>query len=620
MTLNIKIQVQSANSPQPIDESGAKVCVIRKAYVSGNWPYENLQRTHKVDKNGSCTADPPSNKLDVGEWLLVVSKDKISPVVQRLTIKKDKNVFVVTPGWNNCNPLHKCQAATISINTLGRGSGATAPQYTQVKVQLFKRKEVVMLASLDHLHPLGPTNYYIHAKTRRKNLFELGKIDNGSIVTIFDARTNKKYTTVKSIQPPSNFRNSKCWIVVDSQDINPIGILDFYRYLNYIGDNAPSTVVEAGIYGHAYFNGPIIRNTDDNSISFTQRDIDDLDGRVKDWIINGPTIQQYPNLKTAFHTSGEFRIWGCNHIKNVIEECDIANQHARMNTSRNQTFKINLSDGAVESGTLDSIKRNIAQYILGKKIRHSLENGDATGVVSYTGAAAQLLGIPCFSSPVGAGSGEKQGLPNDEAELVVPPNGENIKLRDYYQREFGAAFNLDIDGYMNYTSMIGAQLPDPGWYTTRWIYYKDDVIGQNILRLPSGMELYRTSGCYEDPVPMTWSGIAGHLYVALLCKPDHMEFRRNSAVRVTYNVLFLRPATDEDCGVLVLNDGRSILMRRLMRRNGSRGAWNINNDHIQIQTMRIINFGGWTWQRDTTVSTSTISQGLLEQVTPQWYW
>jgi hypothetical protein len=387
-----------------------------------------------------------------------------------------------------------------------------------------------------------------------------------------------------------------------------VGILDFYNHLDYLGKNATRTVIEASIYGHAYWNGPIIMNTYDNSKSFRERDKFDLDGRAKDWIQGGPTMTKYSSLKDAFHTSGEFRIWGCSHMKNVIEECNIANQRAQRNTPRTQPFIIPRSDGGEESGTLDSIKCSIAQYISGEKIRYSLEHGDATGVVSYPGAAAQFLGIPCFSSPVGAGSENKKNPPPDEAESVVAPNGENRKLSEYYTREFGTAFVTDNDGYMNYTTMLTAQLQYPGWYTSRWIRYRHK--NQDILRLPSGLELYRTNDSYEYPISRNLGLIAGHLYVAPSCRPGHIELRQD------YRVLILDPAIEEDCGVWVLADGRSILMRRI----GARGVWRRNDDSIEIWTMRLVNFGDWTWQEDTGVTRTTIYQGLLEDVQPKWYW
>ena len=460
---------------------------------------------------------------------------------------------------------------------------------------------MVMVASHNHI---DWTQYEQFAFGRRNKLYRLSKINDGTIVTIFVADKQKKFTMVKSSRP-----SEKSWVVVESADNNPLGILDLYNHLNSRGVEAPGTVLEAGVFGHAYFGGPIIWNTIDESSSFSKRDQDDLDGRAKDWISGGPTMKQYPNLKAAFHASGVYRIWGCTHMSNVVSECSHANQRVKLKTLRNKPFHMKLYVyKAEECGTLDHLKRNIAQYVIGKKIKHSLEWGDVTGVVAYAGAAAQFLNIPCFAAPPGAGSLYR--MTRDGMEGYVSSDGENAPLISFYTREFGSAFVRDDLGYMDYTRMVPASLPDPGWSTERWIRYRDDDIVQTILRLPSGLELYRSEGIYEKPVPMALNSTPGHLYIAPSCRPDHVELRQSC------RVLFLASAQGEDCGVLVLANGESILMRR----TGPRSPWNRNSNPIEVWTMRLVNFGRWTWEEDTGVTRTTISQGLLEAVQPQSYW
>lgn len=579
----------------------------RSTLGAATWPYDTLAATHTHVSNGTyrATGTEPGD----GQWLLVVSKAGCSPVVQRLTLETKQGMLRAKPGWKEAGTDLQKTAALVSIVNYQQAPGAAAAQYALVTVQLVARTELLSLASHNHL---DGTNYALFCEGRRNKLYWQGVANKGTIFTLLVADPREQLTMVKSGDP-----SVKSWVTVGKSTKAPVvagearptigsewGILDLYGLMNDRGRRFAGTVLEVDIYGHAYHEGPIIWNTWDNAPSRTDRDPNDLDGRQKDWWPTGPTMTALPDLPACFQGTAAFRSFGCTHMVNVIAEGNAGNQHIRAGTARNRFFRVRLSNG-VENATLDYLKRSLAQFFVSQKIRHMQEAGDASGIVAYGGMAAQLLRRATWAAPPGMGSLYRQ-VKEYGWEGYISPTGENTGLMAYYRAEFGAHFVQDDLGYVDYNSMLAAPLPDPGWSTERWIRYRDDDIGQTVLRLPSGTELFRTRGTYADPVAHTSGGVNGHLYPALLTHPDHVEERAND------RVLVLAQDRAVHTGVFVGTDGRALLMRRQ-----GNGPWALNTDPIPVVRMQFA--GGPNWTPDPAAR-PPLSAGVLEAVTPRWYW
>ncbi|MCW3168334.1 hypothetical protein OMO38_07325 [Chryseobacterium sp. 09-1422] len=76
---------------------------------------------------------------------------------------------------------------------------------------------------------------------------------------------------------------------------------DIYKLIEEIGMNDPNTLQEVHVFSHAYWNGPILVNTDSGR--------GDCDMRKAD--ITSGTINS-ANFKNAFTTNGYIKIWGCS--------------------------------------------------------------------------------------------------------------------------------------------------------------------------------------------------------------------------------------------------------------------------------------------------------------------
>jgi hypothetical protein len=315
-------------------------------------------------------------------------------------------------------------------------------------------------------------------------------------------------------------------------------------------------------------------------------------------------MNSLPNLKAAFRPGGAFRVWGCTHMETLIAEGNASTAQRKLGTARDKFFLVAISQG-VENATLNHLKRNIAEAIVGKKIRHMPEHGDASGVVVFGGMAAQFLQMPTWLAPPGMGSLYRKT--QDGMEGYIDSGGENTGLRAFYLAEFGANFAQDDLGYLDYNQARQIALTAPPWSTERWLRIRNDDIGQTVLRLPSGLELHRSSGTYPTPEAKTFESNAGHLYIAPGATPVRFEEREND------HVLILENKDHEDCGVFVRPDGSAILMQKL----GPRGSWAVNLTSLAVVRMRFA--GGAEWTADGTAR-PPITTGLLERVTPAWYW
>lgn len=619
----IEINVVTDDKGSLAPELGATVSIVERSAVGDiTWPYNALPFTHTHHQNGFYRAlsGKPDDEPGAGEWLLVVSLGGKSPVVQRITLKDKGGILIIEAGWGVAATKQLAHTAlTVSIVNYDQVSGASAgaqAKRSRIIVRLLPRMELVSMGCADRAGGrLQGTRYDAYAKGRANLLHADGELNDGVIHTLFTVMSRTKEVLVKSRSPSADD-----WIVVGLEKgaevkkgtkrpdtPNEQSIVDFYRHLHYVGKGAPGTVLEAGIYGHAYIKGPIVWNTSDRAVPITARDPRDLDGRNKDWVAGAEVISWYPDMRDAFMPDrGSLRVWGCNHMPHTLMEIAAAKQKIDKKAPRNEFFQVTLPIGR-ENLTLDHLKRNVAQFIVSTRVGHTLEFGDAAGIVAYCGAACQSLQLPCWGAPPGMGA--NLGFRSQQPIMFIQdqPKTENDIPMRWYEVEFGQAFKRDKQNYIDFNEMRKAPLPDPGWATERYIIYHDDNLDQQILRLPSGLEVYRKPRDeYKDPTPMTLGGVTGHLYVAPLARVKHVQDR-------DHRILMLDPSTTDDVGIFVGKDGKSMLLKSPKGKN----SFTLDTSTVEVHSM--IFRGGRQWGFSLNPP-GTLTGSTLQTVVPAWYW
>jgi hypothetical protein len=432
-----------------------------------------------------------------------------------------------------------------------------------------------------------PTSLYKVPSKSAKNFDEaayekrLNGLNPGSIYTLFWCHDRTKTTMVKSQGGASG-----SWIVVDSLErpapsgadpeekyfnnpkrprrvvppgadefetfgeVHEWSIVDLYKHVSDVGKARPNSVVEVGIFGHGWYAGPLVWSTNDLTPSFTERweggmvtrpdgeivpGRRDLDGRQKDWFL--PARDGWPNFADAFHPSGSFRVWGCNHMVNTLQEGRTAFDKLQAKVADDQVFEFPLAIELIgpsggffanlgrESATLRHMAKNFEFYFKSVRNEHAIEIGDARGVSAYCGAAAGFLGVPTFGSPPGSGAAYV-----DNRNMAVEAFGAEKCIR-FMKAMFGTAYQESEEGYVDYRRVFDslAELPDPGWNPRRWLRYRangrDEAFGADlktplVLRIASGLEVFRNPRDFDVDFPDT----------VLLSTPQFAAFERALAL------------------------------------------------------------------------------------------
>jgi hypothetical protein len=643
----------------------------RELLQDSRFPHDDLLQTHRHLSDGfygTFVGDPAAEPAE-GEWLLVVTTPdkKKSPVVQRLTLKLSGEALLALPGWGKGAGALSQQAATVSIVNAGTKVKGDAAKHTTVNVLLFPRQEIVALSGHDD-H--GNTEYALMAEGRRNLLSKRKILNPGAISRILHGNRRAVIVSVKSASPESN-----SWVELDVRVDHPLDaetekergrktadreltILFFYGQLQEIGKDFPGTVVEAGVFSHAWTMGPIIWNTSDLTNSVTERAPLDTDGRQKDWLpagkssvtmtgetTEGPIMRGFPDLAKAFAPDASLRIWGCSHMLNVIRAGVVAVQQPA-STPRDRFFLVSplvmpsgrgYFGGGEENTTLDHLKRRVAQFFAGNKYARALESDDLRGSLNYPGAASRFLsGVKVFGAPPGMGSlygrhgGERTFYIDDEARPKNAkdddPRGENFALFRWYRREFEGFFKEDALHYVDYSELRKAPLPDPGFRTERYATFLDveqrgstqAEVDQNqpalVLRLPSGLEVHRQvrrpvnpMTIFRRPRAFSFDGVEGHLYVIRQHSLLVVERRGPN----TIVVVAADPTTDS--AAFVGADGRT----RWLTAPAGKEPFVLAAAPLPVTIPTY--FAGTQW-REPHQAGPPITDGVIEAVAPRCFW
>jgi hypothetical protein len=564
MATPIKLQVVTDQDGTLVPVTDADVVVGRRDLIGdSDYPYDDLLPTFQHSANGNYVnaSGNPDNEPAAGEWLLVVRKKGFSLVVQKLTLSEKNGILRAKAGWKEPGTPASLAACVSIVNFDQTPTQAVGATQTLVTVRLFPSQRYVGLGCRDHR---GGTRFTLFAEGRRDFLYDSGLLNAGCIATIIDCRTNVVQTSVKTASS-----SPRDWLVVHAglPLVERATVLDFYEFLHQVGTNDAGTVVEAGIFGHAWHQGPIVQGSFDESTNIDVRFADDADGRPKDWYPNGEVATNRPKLSQSFAANARMVIWGCSHMVDITAEAAECNRRVAAGTPRNQFFQVVLSDGGLLNTTLDHAMVSIAQNVLSTRKGRFPEAGAASGKCTYDGIMAQALqGVAeCFAAMPGAGAnfGSVKGPARPRGAvshitMVMVDEGENLQLKRYYEREYGSSFERDALRYMNYTKFLGVQLPNPGYSTQRFARYFYDELVADVLRLPSRLEIFRkrNTGGFDSPVPFSLAGEQGHLYVAKKATLVDVQ------IRGPETMVKLLPDAAQDLGFFVTQTGKTLWFER----------------------------------------------------------
>jgi hypothetical protein len=254
MATQIKLRVVTAQSGSLDAVTDAEVVVGRRDLVGDSqYPYDDLLPTfqHAGDGQYTNSTGDPDNEPGEGEWLIVVRKKGFSVVVQKLTLVEKQGVLRAKPGWAEPG-LPKGLAACVSIINFDQASGnQAAARQSLLTINLIAAQRWVGVGCRDN-H--GGTRFTLFAQGRRDFLYDTNVLNAGCIATLFDCLQNVILTTVKGAGAAPND-----WVVVDSRPPkgDTVTIVDFYGFMDEVGNSDPQTVVEAGVFGHAWHQGPV---------------------------------------------------------------------------------------------------------------------------------------------------------------------------------------------------------------------------------------------------------------------------------------------------------------------------------------------------------------------------
>ncbi|HSC88201.1 MAG TPA: hypothetical protein VLC09_13050 [Polyangiaceae bacterium] len=561
----------------------AEVALVARADLGSSvWPHADLASTHSF-QGGHFEPNAPEADPENGEFLLVVQAKGKSPLVQRLTFQKKREVVRAEGGWGKKGPTET--AATVSIVNVGlakKPDDGELPRQSVITATLHPIQFVISITTpyTDLKKKTIDANYRSFARGRFDFLLDQGRLNPGAIGRTIDCRKRETEIFVKAQHRDAN-SNVTVGVIPQADPKVDGSIVDFYALIDSIGKSDPGSVIESIVWSHAWHQGPILFNTNDSQEHLVDRDPLDTDGRPKDWHAQGIVAQRFPDLGKAYAKDGVFRIAGCSHMVNVVREAEKAIERLRAGASRTSFYEAALPTGWVRT-TLDHTKRNIAQFSQAKDFARFSEDGDGAGLCTYLGRAAQALTPTVMGAPAGCegnmghmSSSTGHALPtmmivqkpfrNEQGEVIG--GLENEILVDYYRREFGSSFEQDELNYMNYDKLLTAPVPDPGWSTERSLSAASGETGV-MLRVASSFIAFRLKkfGSFERPKAHTEGTKKGHLFVAKRCAPDRID-RRIFPDGVTLRILRLvakAPITDkplEDDVALFVTEAGEVLLR-----------------------------------------------------------
>jgi hypothetical protein len=365
------------------------------------------------------------------------------------------------------------------LRTRGGQQGARSPFVHTLSVQLFPYREHVAVIGANYWEGAATREPDAHqsdldfagyAKTYAMHLYYSNRLGASSPCTVMDCQRgvverwmlySKKGLSSKA--PPEwkpqtlllkkepaptwsnpggaqKFREWRDGLMDGTVDATKLlGAVDVYMYLADPSKTPPGTVIDLGIFSHAWPRAPLLFNTDGG-----RKRSDDLDFQGSDF--SPPYVDAWSTLKAAFAADAEVRIWGCfaQDMHKSMAKYIGEGQKGIFKWRHKKTRKL--------------IKRS--RFDVLSMLRHAMKT-------SYTQKIATFLSVVAWGAPPGTGSehidyrklrkiakslrkeiksGDIMYVP---ATYVPPTRGESSRRRAYMLPELGSR-EFDAFGYIKY--------------------------------------------------------------------------------------------------------------------------------------------------------------------------
>lgn len=164
-------------------------------------------------------------------------------------------------------------------------------------------KKYLLVAAINYENPNADSfinqlnNYKLKIKDKKSSAIIIVYMHKGTIRTVIEGKKD----TVEYYEPITklNYPSGRTFDAIGKT--NYITKETIYDIIEKIGANAPGTLQDVCIFSHAYWQGPILANS-------KITDPLDIDMRISDI---SPIVIDYLQFKSAFTSTGIFKIFGC---------------------------------------------------------------------------------------------------------------------------------------------------------------------------------------------------------------------------------------------------------------------------------------------------------------------
>jgi len=252
---------------------------------------------------------------------------------------------------------------------------------------------------------------------------------------------------VRSIQSKTYRDAIEKMTIIDKE----LSILTAYAAIAYLGKIAPGCVREFHITSHAFYEGPVLINTDHPGVmtSFEKQKLIDKDGRTSDFT-HAEFIQGSKEFKAAFSKDAFSMIWGCNVNSTALEivlaiskDLEYIPGNSDMIKFRGKKMKIDSFRVSADTVNINGFDKTIQE--LTDLLEKMLDGGYALALAKASGkiAGGALLGTSSLSDA------KHQDFKTKLMHLPFgrPPDSKNENfgpVLKFYKYIFNAEFAKDI--------------------------------------------------------------------------------------------------------------------------------------------------------------------------------
>lgn len=392
------------------------------------------------------------------EFVLYIEENGMPPYRFPLESKTDGGGFTVKFQKSALSP-----AVIVKINRITPSDPSKAG-VINVQVNIGNANEVILVAGWDYD---GGNQNIVFPITRMRDLYVDKKIDNATLVTLYDFETGIKTQWIKGNDKIKVKNNSikTGWCLLTSElqgsaapNLTTLGspgndcisIVHVYDYIIEIGSKRPGILSEYSIFSHSYWGGPILLDTNERpdyqvgGAKQNERDPYDKDCRWKDF--NSTNMPDISKFKAAFTSNPIIKMWGCLAITSYNRMI----YKARKAASDSQKLNIPPDDRtSTNSGTIfPDTRLGVDSYLK-----------DSAFKDNFMYQMSQSLGIPVWGGGPGMGASYLRSSSwywMYIAEYVVSiSGGKRVNGKVYYKGNMDYLRNrhsriFDADGYMKY--------------------------------------------------------------------------------------------------------------------------------------------------------------------------